>query len=116
MDRVEVKSIKYYFKKYGERVAKGDRIDSVKSDLANEFKQEILDQIRFKTGFDDLNGIPNTGKNNELVVNIVENARKKWMSIIAKFDMYRETHGMLSLNDISFDGEDETDHDGDIND
>lgn len=111
----KVKSWKYYFQKYGvEKLGNEHRRQSdVKVELLDEFKAEVYDEAKFRLG-DAWYTAPDNDKDARRIAgNILKNAVKKWKRLCEEFAKYRETAGMISLEDLKLFDEDDSDHDGD---
>lgn len=111
----KVKSWKYYFQKYGvEKLGNEHRKQSeVKVELLDEFKAEVYDELKFRLG-DALYTAPDNDEDARRISgNILKNNAKKWKRLCEEFTKYRETAGMISLEDLKLFDDDCIDHDGD---
>ena len=102
-----VLSAEQYFDKYARNgIAKGmDRI-LVKNQLIDAFRKEIFGLItmRAKKQFDD---IPPDDDPEALRIarNVIKDTMNKWKKLVAMFEMYRETSGLLTVDDLKVDAE-----------
>lgn len=104
MDGVRIRSAKDYFEEYGREKLYKQGMDKqqVKKELVDAFHKEIYDLVamRAKKKFSD---IPPEGDPEALRIahNVVKDATKKWKKVVAMFELYRETSGVIALDDIS---------------
>lgn len=98
-----VLSAEQYFDKYARNgVAKGmDRI-LVKNQLLDAFRREIFGVItmRAKKQFDD---IPpeDDPEARRIAKNVIKDAKNKWKRLVTMFETYRETSGLITVDDLS---------------
>ena len=108
-----VLSAEQYFDKYARNgIAKGmDRI-LVKNQLIDAFRREIFGVItmRAKKQFDD---IPpeDDPEAQRIARNVIKDAKNKWKKLVAMFETYRETSGLITMDDLSVEARVENDPD-----
>ena len=108
-----VLSAEQYFDKYARNgIAKGmDRI-LVKSQLIDAFRKEIFGLItmRAKKQFDD---VPPADDPEALRIarNVIKDTMNKWRKLVGMFEMYKETSGLLTMDDLKVEAEVKNDPD-----
>lgn len=104
-EMTQVLSAEQYFDKYARNgIAKGlDRI-LVKNQLIDAFRKEIfgLITLRAKKQFDD---IPpkDDPEAQRIARNVVKDTMNKWRKLVAMFEKYQETSGLLTVDDLKMD-------------
>lgn len=104
-DMVQIRSIDEYFDKYAVHgIGKGADPQMIRKQLIDAFHKEIfgLVSMRAKKEFDE---IPAEGDPEALRIaqNVIKDETKKWMGLIRRFEMYKETSGLLKPDDLALD-------------
>jgi len=100
-DQINVLSAEQYFQKYGrDGIGKGADRWMIKRQLIDAFRKEIFELValRTKKNYDD---IPeNDPEAIRISKNIIHDTTMKWKKLCKMFSMYKETSGLINLNDL----------------
>lgn len=103
-DDVRILSANDYFEVYGRQKLYNDKVDKtiVRAMLINDFHNEIFSLVamRAKKQFKD---IPKEGDPEAIRIarNVIRDETKKWKRLVEMFEKYRETSGVITLEDLS---------------
>lgn len=92
-----------YFKKYAVNgIGKGADKRLIKSQMIDDFRKEIFGLIAMR-GKKEFNGvIPDKGNPEaiRIAANVIRDEMRKWKKLCDMFARYRETIGLIMVNDI----------------
>ena len=102
-EMVRIRSVDEYFDEYARNViGKGADRMMIRQQLIDAFQKEIFGLVAMRTK-KQFNDIPKEGDPEALRIaqNVVKEETKKWISLCKRFEMYKETSGLLHHNDIA---------------
>ena len=102
-EMVRVRSAEEYFKEYGlNGIGKGADKWMIRRQLIDAFQKEMFGLITIRIGKDIPEGTPTVGDPRavEIIRNVTANTQKKWIKLCKMFAMYKETRGLLSIDDL----------------
>ena len=74
--------------------------DDIRANLIEAMRKEVFGQMMWRMKVDDLRNAPKTPKNEEIVLKITEQARKKWHSLVKECNKWTETLNLISDDDL----------------
>lgn len=76
---------------------------TVKDMLVDDVKKEVYQLALLRTGWDgDFWDIPETEDNKRILTNIMKDTMKKWRKLCHRCSLYKETAGLITEDDLSF--------------
>lgn len=104
-EMLQIRSAERYFREYGlDGIGKGADKWMIKRQLIDAFRKEIfgLVAMRARKTFKD---IPPEGDPEAIRIakNVVHDEQKKWEKLCWMFAQYKETRGLLELDDLKMD-------------
>lgn len=116
-EMVVILSAAQYFDKYAVNgIGKGaDRL-MIKKQLIDAFHKEIFGLVAMRSKKQFKGKIPEEGNQEamEIARKVIKEETKKWAALIKMFEKYRETSGLLTMDDLKIDVEEEAKDDPDI--
>ena len=107
-EMLQIRSAERYFEEYGRNgIGKGADKWMIRRQLIDAFHKEIfgLVAMRAKKRFDHIppEGDPEAIR---IVKNVVKDIQRKWVKLCSLFAMYKETSGLLEVDDLKMDEND----------
>ena len=103
---VQVLSAEQYFRKYAiEGIGKGGDRWFIKQQLVDAFKKEMFGLVALRT--QKYSDIPKEQNIQAMHVarNVIHDSTLKWKKICKMFSQYKETAGLLTMDDIRIDND-----------
>ena len=113
-EMVQIRGWKQMYNDYiYEGFKNGQDAETIKRNLIEAFRKEIFGQITFRCRVEDVNDLPHTRKNDEIVTNIFKESLKKWRALVKECRQHLTTMNLLNENDLTlWDEEEQEDDDG----
>ena len=116
-EKVTILSAAEYFNKYArEGIAKGADKKLIKKQIIDAFHKEIFGLVAMRSKKRFKGKIPEEGNNEAMDIarSVIREETKKYKALIKMFEMFRETSGLLTPDDLTIDVEEEAKDDPDI--
>lgn len=84
-----------------EGLSKGVKRETIRRNLVEAFRKEIFDQMMFRMNVEDLSQAIHSPENEQMVINLMKNEKKKWMRLVAECNRYRETYNLIIESDLT---------------
>lgn len=105
-EMVRVRSAKEYFNEYAlNGIGKGADKWMIRRQLIDAFQKEMFGLITIRIRKDIPEGVPAIG----IIRNVTSDTQKKWVKLCNMFAQYKETSGLLSIDDLKNNDTDDTD-------
>lgn len=74
--------------------------EQIREDLVTAMRGEMIQQTLIRTGYENVNDIPSTGKAEQISKSIIDQTQKKWNSLVKRCAKYKETQDMITQEDL----------------
>lgn len=108
-EMVRIRSAEEYFKEYGrDGIGKGADKWMIRRQLIDAFHKEMfgLIALRTKKGPMDIS-IEKDPESMRIAKNVIKDTMRKWEKLCRMFEKYKETHGVLKVEDLKLEEEEE---------
>jgi len=74
--------------------------EKIKKKLLDAFRQEILQQVMLRTGYDNIQEIPQEKQFEDISKSVLAQTQKRWDSLVKRCRKYKETADIISEKDL----------------
>jgi primosomal protein N' len=102
MEKLTIRSVPQIFEDVIiDGITKHESYDDIRDRVVTVFRDEVMGQMKWRLKVDDLDDAPQTPENEEIVLKITEQAKKKWTALRRMCNRYKQTLNLLADEDLA---------------